>query len=341
MNLYKTILKPILFKLDPEFSHIITKKIIKLFFRIPFIKKSVKNNLSVKNEKQLFGLKFKNKIGLAAGFDKDANFINEADTLGFGFIEVGTVTPKDQNGNPKKRLFRLEEDRALVNRFGFNNKGVNSTIKNLSKERDIIVGGNIGKNKWTDLKNAKEDYKYCFQQLYNYVDYFAVNISSPNTEKLRELQKKEYLYDLLKSLVEINESKIKRKPILLKLSPDMTQKELDDILNIVLKLKIDGVIATNTTLFRGNLKSKNNNEKGGLSGKPLSNKSTELISYIYDKTNGNLPIIGAGGIFTSKDAKEKLNAGASLLQIYTGLVYEGPTIVRNINKKLINEKNNL
>jgi len=297
-------------------------------------------------EREVFGLKFKNPIGLAAGFDKDAKLVDHLAFAGFGFIEVGTVTPEPQPGNPKPRLFRLPEDEGLINRMGFNNAGVKAMRKRLeSRYSSVIVGGNIGKNKTTPNENAVDDYIKCFEALYFDVDYFTVNVSSPNTPNLRALQDKEPLKNLLNKLMELNRSKPRQKPILLKIAPDLTDEQLDDIIEIVNETKIDGVIATNTTISRKGLKtSKEEVDEigaGGLSGKPVGNRSTEVIRYLSEKSGKSFPIIGVGGIHTAKDAIEKLDAGASLIQIYTGYIYEGPTMVKKINKELINyAKNN-
>ena len=286
-------------------------------------------------EREVFGLKFKNPIGLAAGFDKNAEYIDEMEAFGFGFVEIGTLTPKGQPGNPKKRIFRLPEDKALINRLGFNNRGVDDALPRLAGKRNIIVGGNIGKNKSTENKNANADYQYSFEQLYPYVDYFVVNVSSPNTPNLRDLQEAEPLKELLSLLIDLRDKRSERKPVLLKIAPDLSQDQLDQVIDIVQQVKLDGLIATNTTLSRDGLKSADRKEKGGLSGKPLSAMSTDIIRYISGKTNGQLPIIGVGGVFTAQDALDKLEAGASLVQIYTGFAYEGPNMVKRINQGLI------
>ena len=290
-----------------------------------------------KLERQLFGLTFRNPIGLAAGFDKDARFYNELGNLGFGFIEVGTVTPKPQTGNSKPRLFRLVKDEALINRMGFNNMGLEAMIQRLrSKKSDLIIGGNIGKNKVTPNEEAVSDYLTSFRALHPFVDYFVVNVSSPNTPDLRELQDKEPLTALLSALMEENEAQPATKPILLKIAPDLNESQLDDIIDIVSGLGIDGIVATNTTIAREPLTI--DAEKiaaignGGLSGKPVRQRSTEVIRYIHSRTNGSIPIIAVGGIFTAADAREKLEAGASLVQVYTGFIYEGPGMVKRICK---------
>jgi dihydroorotate dehydrogenase len=288
-------------------------------------------------ERKVFGLTFKNPVGLAAGFDKDAKLYKELSNFGFGFIEIGTLTPKGQAGNPKKRLFRLKDDQAIINRMGFNNLGVDEAVERLKKNKNILIGGNIGKNKLTPNENAVDDYIYCFDALFDYVDYFVVNVSSPNTPNLRALQDKEPLTQLLSVLKKRNDENEKPKPILLKIAPDLTDDQLLDIISIMAEVKIDGVIASNTTLSRANLKSPEQltQEAGGLSGKPLQNRSTEVIRFLSEKSNKAFPIIGVGGVHKPEDAIEKLEAGAALVQLYTGFIYEGPAAVRNINRAIL------
>jgi len=286
-------------------------------------------------ERELFGLKFKNPVGLAAGFDKDAKLFNELSNFGFGFVEIGTLTPKAQDGNPKRRLFRLQSDSAIINRMGFNNGGVTEAVERLKNNKGVLIGGNIGKNKVTPNEEAVEDYKICFHALFDYVDYFVVNVSSPNTPNLRELQDKEPLTKLLQTLQDLNTKKDKPKPILLKIAPDLTDEQLLDIIVIVSDTKINGVIATNTTISREGLQSENKNETGGLSGKPLTNRSTEVIRFLSEKSNKAFPIIGVGGIHSAKDALEKFEAGADLVQLYTGFIYEGPKLIKDINRTLL------
>lgn len=286
-------------------------------------------------ERKLFGLTFPNPVGLAAGFDKDAKLYKELSNFGFGFIEIGTLTPKPQPGNPKKRLFRLPEDGGLINRMGFNNEGVEAAIERLKRNKGILIGGNIGKNKLTPNEEAVSDYVQCFEALFPHVDYFVVNVSSPNTPNLRALQDKEPLTHLLQTLKDLNHSKSKPKPILLKIAPDLTEEQLVDIIDIITSVKIDGVIATNTTLSREGLHSENKSEMGGLSGKPVTKKSTEVIRFLHEKSKNAFPIIGVGGIHSPEDAIEKLEAGASLVQLYTGFVYEGPGVVKRINKAIL------
>ena len=313
--------------------------------KIPGISQLSRKLFSIKSkhlEKEIFGIKFPNPVGLAAGFDKNAELFNELSNFGFGFIEIGTVTPKPQPGNKKKRLFRLNDDSSLINRLGFNNKGVDFVINNLKNKGEIIVGGNIGKNKNTPNNKAIDDYIYCFNALFDYVDYFVVNVSSPNTPNLRDLQEKKPLTGLVKQLNKERLKKSKEKPLLLKISPDLSEKQLLDIISVIETENLDGVIATNTTITRENLKSDPNllSESGGLSGKKLTSKSNEVIRFIHKNSNGSFPIIGVGGIFDAEDVIEKLECGASLVQIYTGFIYEGPSVVKKINKKLIISKTN-
>jgi dihydroorotate dehydrogenase len=332
-----------LFLFNPEFIHHITFKIIKVGGMIPGKMWSWRLIFKVKDtrlEREVFGLKFDNPVGLAAGFDKDAKLFDELASFGFGFIEIGTVTPLPQDGNPKPRLFRLKDDSGLINRMGFNNQGIEAVVARLRRKKsDIIIGGNIGKNKVTPNEEAANDYAICFEKLFPYVDYFAVNVSSPNTPGLRDLQEKKPLTALLYSLQELNNKKDKRKPILLKIAPDLTNEQLDDIIDIVADTKIDGVIATNTTIDRSGLKTDKNKVdaigNGGLSGKPVGLRSTEVIKYLADKSNRAFPIIGVGGIHSAEDALEKLDAGATLLQVYTGFIYEGPSLVKRINKAIL------
>jgi len=304
---------------------------------VPFLIRSLYLIRHPKLERKLFGITFKNPVGLAAGFDKDAKLYRELSNFGFGFVEIGTLTPKPQPGNPKKRLFRLPQDQALINRMGFNNEGVEAAIPRLQKNKNIIIGGNIGKNKITPNEKAVNDYTYCFNALYPYVDYFVVNVSSPNTPNLRELQEKKPLTDLLNTLQKLNQATEKPKPILLKIAPDLSDEQLLDIIDIVKTTQTAGVIATNTTISRESLQSPNKDQNGGLSGKPLTHRSTDVIRFLAQKSQKAFPIIGVGGIHNPVDALEKLNAGADLIQLYTGFVYEGPGLVKRINKALIRE----
>ena len=339
--MYKLIIRPILFWFDPEKVHYFTFSLIRNLFRIPgmkFIFKSIYEVEDKKLEVEVFGLKFKNRVGLAAGFDKDAKLYQELSNFGFGFIEIGTLTPKSQDGNPKKRLFRLKNDNAIINRMGFNNGGVIEAVERLKQNKNVLIGGNIGKNKITPNDSAIDDYEICFNELYDYVDYFAVNVSSPNTPNLRELQEKEPLKKLLNSLQNHPKQINKAKPILLKIAPDLTNEQLLDIIEIVQETKIDGVIATNTTISRENLVSENKSETGGLSGKPLTRRATDVIRFLSEKSNKSFPIIGVGGIHSAEDAIEKLDAGASLIQLYTGFIYEGPILIKKINKLILKKK---
>ncbi|GIM53424.1 quinone-dependent dihydroorotate dehydrogenase [Capnocytophaga cynodegmi] len=336
--MYKHLIQPILFSLDPEKAHHLTFSWLKFIHKIPGIPTLIHSIYKVEHhslEREVFGIKFKNPVGLAAGLDKDAKLYKELSNLGFGFIEIGTITPKGQPGNPKKRLFRLKADKAIINRMGFNNQGVEEAIKQLKKNKNVIIGGNIGKNKITPNEEAVNDYGICFEKLFPYVDYFVVNVSSPNTPNLRTLQEKEPLTLLLNSLQKLNLQKEKQKPILLKIAPDLTDEQLLDIIDIVKDTKIAGVIATNTTISREGLLSPYKNEIGGLSGKPLTKRSTEVIRFLSERSEKSFPIIGVGGIHSVEDALEKLEAGASLIQLYTGFIYEGPKLIKDINKRLI------
>lgn len=332
--MYKSIIRPILFRFDPEEVHYFTFNILKKF---PFLTKFLvgKSPEDKRLEREVFGLKFKNPVGLAAGFDKDAKMFKELSDLGFGFIEIGTLTPKAQEGNPRKRLFRLKDDAAIINRMGFNNGGVDAAVERLKKNKNVLIGGNIGKNKVTANDEAVNDYILCYEKLLPYVDYFVVNVSSPNTPNLRALQEKEPLTQLLSTLQQLNSKKEKAKPILLKIAPDLSDDQLLDIIDIVQETQIAGVIATNTTLSRENLISENKIETGGLSGKPLTKRSTEVIRFLSEKSGKAFPIIGVGGIHSAEDALEKLDAGASLIQLYTGFIYEGPELIQQINEKLL------
>jgi len=337
--MYTSFIRPILFKFDPEKVHYFTFSVLKNALQLPLVSSALAKKFAVNDkrlEREVFGLKFKNPVGLAAGFDKNAKLYKELDQLGFGFIEIGTVTPQPQEGNPKKRLFRLKEDSAIINRMGFNNEGVETAVKRLKQNNgQVLIGGNIGKNKVTPNENAVDDYKICFEALFPYVDYFVVNVSSPNTPNLRALQDKEPLKHLLNTLQTLNAEKTKSKPILLKIAPDLTERQLLDIIEIVDETKIAGVIATNTTISREGLTSDHKGEMGGLSGKPLSSRSTEVIKFLADKSNRSFPIIGVGGIHSAKDALEKLEAGASLVQLYTGFIYEGPKLIKEINEAIL------
>lgn len=340
--MYKAILRPVLFLFDPEKVHYFSFKMIKLAntLRLGGLFRSIYKIEDKRLERNLFGINFPNPVGLAAGFDKDAKLYSELSNFGFGFIEIGTVTPKPQSGNPKKRLFRLKKDSAIINRMGFNNGGVEAAIERLKKNKEVLIGGNIGKNKVTPNEEAVNDYVICFEALFDHVDYFVVNVSSPNTPNLRALQDKEPLTSLLLELKRRNSTKETGKPILLKIAPDLTDEQLVDIIDIVSETKIDGVIATNTTIAREGLETDNQMVSeigaGGLSGKPLTNRSTEVIRFLSERSNKAFPIIGVGGIHSVQDALEKIEAGASLLQLYTGFIYEGPNLIKEINKAILN-----
>lgn len=347
-TVYKSIIKPLFFTMQPEKVHHLSFKLLRGTLRIPGVKGIFKRKFVVNDPSlmtRVFGLDFPNPVGLAAGFDKDATLFNELEYVGFGFVEIGTVTPIGQPGNPQPRLFRLPEDEALINRMGFNNHGVEAAVERLKKRKTkIVIGGNIGKNKVTPNENAVDDYLKCFDALYPYVDYFVVNVSSPNTPNLRDLQEKGPLTALLNQLMDRNRTTAKPKPLLLKIAPDLTEGQLDDIVDIVAETKIDGVIASNTTIARSPLSTDSKKVEaigmGGLSGAPVRERSTDVIRHLHTKSKGAFPIIGVGGIASAKDAIEKLEAGASLVQVYTGYIYEGPSLISNINKGIVEWKKN-
>ncbi len=341
--MYKLLIRPILFYFDPEKVHYFTFSIIRVISKIPLISNLIKNIYVVNDkrlERNLFGLKFKNPVGLAAGFDKNAVLFNELANFGFGFIEIGTVTPKAQIGNPKKRLFRLQSDQGIINRMGFNNEGLEAAIKQLKKNKgQVIIGGNIGKNTDTIPEDYTNDYLECFNALHAYVDYFVLNVSCPNVGSHAKLSDKGYLEELIGEVQKANNSYTLQKPILLKIAPDLNTIQLDEIIEIVANTKIDGIITSNTSVSREGLKvTKEQIEaigNGGLSGQPIKEKSTQVIKYLADKSNKAFPIIGVGGIHSAQDALEKLDAGADLIQIYTGFIYEGPRLVKSINKAIL------
>jgi dihydroorotate dehydrogenase len=346
-----SLIKPILFKFDPENVHYTVTDGLHIFNRIPggsALSRTIWNVADKRLEREVFGLKFKNPVGLAAGFDKNGLLIKEMSNLGFGFTEIGTVTPLPQQGNPKPRMFRLPADEALINRMGFNNDGVEIIAERIAdyrhtraaKSQGIIIGGNIGKNKVTPNEEAVNDYIKCFDRLFDVVDYFVVNVSSPNTPGLRALQEKEPLLHILNSLQQRNSKNGISRPILLKIAPDLTDEQLGDIVDIVQQAGIAGVIATNTTINRDDLQSPQELkiEMGGLSGKPLTQRSTQVIGYLHQKSKGSFPIIGVGGIHSAADALDKLKAGASLVQLYTGFIYEGPGLIGRINKKILSQQ---
>jgi dihydroorotate dehydrogenase len=355
------LLRSVFFLFDAEKVHYFAMNALKMLCSLGFVRKMIAASFKPKENAQssMFNLQFSNPVGLGAGFDKNARYLRELEALGFGFVEIGTVTPKPQAGNDKPRLFRLPKDKAIINRMGFNNDGVKLVKERLkewqrkyevrSKKYDdnsrltphhsrLIIGGNIGKNKSTPNEEAWKDYEICFNELYEYVDYFVVNVSSPNTPGLRELQEKESLRKILTHLQTLRSQKISYKPILLKIAPDLTHEQLDDVIDLSIEIKLDGLVATNTTISREGLTTHASHftaiGAGGLSGLPVKQRSTEVVHYIYQKTKGSIPIIASGGIFTAADAKEKLNAGASLVQVWTGFIYEGPSIAKKICKGL-------
>ncbi|WP_420553194.1 quinone-dependent dihydroorotate dehydrogenase [Tenacibaculum aiptasiae] len=341
--MYKLIIRPIFFLFDPEKIHHFTFSLVKFLSKIPLMSSLFRGLYQVndkKLERNLFGLTFKNPVGLAAGFDKNAVLYNELADFGFGFVEIGTVTPKGQAGNPKKRLFRLKDDQGIINRMGFNNEGLATAIEQLKKNKGkIILGGNIGKNTNTAPEDYTEDYVECFKGLHPYVDYFVLNVSCPNVGSHAKLDDVDYLKELITEVQKLNNQESVQKPILLKIAPDLNNQQLDEIIELVAETKIDGVIASNTSVNREGLKaSKERLEKignGGLSGQPVKERSTRVIKYLADNSNKAFPIIGVGGIHSEKDALEKLDAGADLVQIYTGFIYEGPSLVKRINKAIL------
>jgi dihydroorotate dehydrogenase len=347
--LYRYLLRPLLFRLDAETAHHLTFAMLRAATRIPgamALAKLACGGIPCGLERTVFGLKFPSPVGLAAGLDKDA-MVNEGwEAFGFGFCEIGTVTPRPQPGNDRPRLFRLPVDRAIINRMGFNSSGVDAVVERLKRvpqARRIILGANIGKNKVTPNEQAEDDYRVCLEKLFPYVDYFVVNVSSPNTPNLRELQDREPLTRLLTRLQEFNHSQPSPKPLLLKIAPDLTDPQLDDIIAIAGETKLAGLVATNTTISRAGLTTSETRVKeigaGGLSGAPLTSRSTEVIRYLHTKSDGKIPLIAVGGIMTPEDAVEKLNAGASLIQLYTGFVYGGPGLVRGIHGQLVGSRN--
>jgi len=355
--MYK-LLRSILFCFDPERVHYFSMNWLKFLCRIPGVKSIIASVFKpqVNSPYSFLNIQFSNRVGLGAGFDKNARYLNELEALGFGCVEIGTVTPLPQPGNDKPRLFRLPKDKALINRMGFNNEGVEAVVERLKswqlavgKRRPgklqtancrLVIGGNIGKNKITPNEDAWKDYEKCFLALHDYVDYFVVNVSSPNTPGLRELQEKDSLRKILTNLQSQNSKAKIQKPILLKIAPDLTTEQIDDVIALALEIKLDGLVASNTTISRDQLQTTNHKLQtigaGGLSGLPVKARSTEIVKYIHQKTGGQIPIIASGGIFTGADAKEKIDAGASLVQVWTGFIYEGPAIVKNICKAINN-----
>ncbi|CAM1341035.1 quinone-dependent dihydroorotate dehydrogenase [Tenacibaculum amylolyticum] len=341
--MYKLLIRPIFFLFDPEKIHHFTFSLIKFMTKIPFVSSIFRSMYQVNDkrlERNLFGLTFKNPVGLAAGFDKNAVLYNELADFGFGFIEIGTVTPKGQVGNPKKRLFRLQDDKGIINRMGFNNDGLEAAITQLKKNKEkVIIGGNIGKNTATKPEDYTADYTVCFKELHPYVDYFVLNVSCPNVSSHAKLEDADYLKELIIEVQKINNTHEQQKPILLKIAPDLNTTQLDEIIALVAATKIDGVIASNTSVNREGLKASEARlaeiGNGGLSGQPIKERSTKVIQYLSKNSNKAFPIIGVGGIHSEEDALEKLAAGADLVQIYTGFIYEGPSLIKRINKAVL------
>lgn len=341
--MYKLLLRPLFFLFDPEKIHHFTFSLIKTSCKIPGIASLFRALYTIddpKLERKLFGLTFKNPVGLAAGFDKNAVLYNELANFGFGFIEIGTVTPKGQIGNPKQRLFRLKEDKGIINRMGFNNEGLEAAITQLKKnKRKLIIGGNIGKNTQTKPEDYTKDYLECFNALHPYVDYFVLNVSCPNVGSHAKLNDKDYLLELIGTVQKANKTFEKQKPILLKIAPDLNDGQLDEIVDLIAETNLDGVIASNTSIDRTGLKTSDERlteiGNGGLSGQPIKDKSTQVIKYLSEKSKQSFPIIGVGGIHSAKDALDKIAAGADLVQIYTGFIYEGPSLIKKINKALL------
>ena len=341
--MYKLFIRRFLFLFDPEKIHYVTFSLIRFLCKVPFFSAIFRAMYLIEDkrlERNLFGITFKNPVGLAAGFDKNAVLYNELANFGFGFIEIGTVTPKGQEGNPKKRLFRLKDDQGIINRMGFNNDGLETAIEQLKKNKGkLIIGGNIGKNTQTSPQNYTNDYEECFKGLHPYVDYFVLNVSCPNVGSHEKLNDKEYLLELILAIQNLNLLEPTQKPILLKIAPDLNNNQLDEIIEIVAETKIDGIIASNTSTSRSGLKASKKHLQeignGGLSGLPIKEKSTRVIKYLKDTSNKAFPIIGVGGIHSAKDALEKIEAGADLVQIYTGFIYEGPGLIKQINKALL------
>ena len=343
-SMYKSLIRPIFFRFDPEKIHHFTFSTIKFISKIPGVSAIIRSCYQINDRnisQELFGLTFKNPVGLAAGFDKNAVLFNELADFGFGFIEIGTVTPKAQAGNPKQRLFRLKEDQAIINRMGFNNNGLAHAVEQLKKNKGkVIIGGNIGKNTDTSPDDYTNDYLICFEELHPYVDYFVLNVSCPNVGSHAKLTDKDYLIELINAVQVKNLEFEKQKPILLKIAPDLNEMQLDEIIELVAETNIDGVIASNTSVNREGLRASDQEldeiGNGGLSGKPIKDRSTAVIKYLAEKSNKSFPIIGVGGIHSTEDAIEKIEAGADLLQIYTGFIYEGPSLVKKINRRILN-----
>lgn len=344
--MYKKIIRPLLFLLQPETIHHLMVGLMKIARHTPLAKPIMRATMTVRDprlEREVFGLRFPNPIGLAAGFDKNAEVSDILSCMGFGFVEIGTVTPKAQSGNPKPRLFRLPQDRAIINRMGFNNRGVDAAIERLRKRNpEIKIGGNIGKNTATSNEEATKDYLQLFRRLYDYVDYFTVNVSCPNVANLTSLQSKQSTIDILMPMKEFRKGQSDYRPILLKISPDLTNEQVDIMIEVARECRIDGIVATNTSTSREGLHTDPEQitriANGGLSGAPLTQRSLEMVRYIHQQTGGKMAIIGVGGIMSVEDAQAMLDAGASLVQIYTGFIYEGPGFVRRICKSLLPSK---
>ena len=343
--MYKILIRPILFLFDPEKVHYFTFSVVKTLHKIPFVPNIIRSMFQVNDkrlERKVFGITFKNPVGLAAGFDKNAVIYNELANFGFGFIEIGTVTPKGQVGNPKQRLFRLKDDKGIINRMGFNNEGIAPAIENLKKNKgQVIIGGNLGKNTATTPENYTQDYCEVFKALHPYVDYFVLNVSCPNVGSHAKLNDKAYLVELITTVQKLNNKEAIQKPIVLKIAPDLNNVQLDEIIELVAETKIDGVIASNTSTTRDNLKASTERLEeignGGVSGQPIKEQSTKVIKYLADNSNKSFPIIGVGGIHSAEDALEKLKVGADLVQIYTGFIYEGPGLIKKINKAILKQ----
>lgn len=341
--MYKSIIRPLLFLFPPEWIHRVVNKSLPLVCRIPFVSQILRKHYLIRDtrlQRTLFGIQFPNPAGIAAGFDKEAAVYNALANFGFGYVEIGTVTPLPQKGNPKPRLFRLPDDQALINRMGFNNHGVEAFAAKLRRNKpEVIIGGNIGKNTLTPNEDAPADYLYCFEKLFELVDYFVINVSCPNIKGMNALQDRKALMKILNAVQENNLSRNKPKPVLLKISPDLTEPQLDDVLSMIEEARLDGIVATNTTSLRDDLitdpKIIKKTGEGGLSGKPLRNKSLRTIKYLHKMSRGKVPIIGVGGIMTAEDALETLEAGASLVQVYTGFVYNGPSLGKKINNMIL------
>ena len=341
--MYKLFIRRFLFLFDPEKIHYFTFSLIRFLCKVPFFSAIFRAMYLIEDkrlERNLFGITFKNPVGLAAGFDKNAVLYNELANFGFGFIEIGTVTPKGQEGNPKKRLFRLKDDQGIINRMGFNNDGLETAIVQLKKNKGkLVIGGNIGKNTQTSPQNYTNDYEECFKGLHPHVDYFVLNVSCPNVGSHEKLNDKKYLLELILAMQKLNNQEIVQKPILLKIAPDLNNNQLDEIIELVAETKIDGVIASNTSTTRDHLKTSNHLLKeignGGLSGQPIKELSTRVIKYLAQNSDKAFPIIGVGGIHSAEDALDKIEAGADLVQIYTGFIYEGPGLIKQINKALL------